>query len=132
MFFGEVEGGWVDAVEDYTGEEFLIGEVGVEGFGEVVAVDEPDEDFQELYHNAVGEHLEDLGVDQRPWGHVLIKLDLGQILLLQALEIHRQLLLTGQRHLDQLLVLLDIFNHDHDLLVLSQLLVGFLVDTCLG
>jgi hypothetical protein len=62
MSFGEEDGGRVVALENDSGHDLLLVRVGLQGFGEVVGMDESDEDLQEFHHDPVGEYLHDFCV----------------------------------------------------------------------
>lgn len=83
-------------------------------------MDEAHEYFEELDHEAVGESLNDLGIDESARHCVVLYLQLAHLLLLDAAQVERDLFFSDEGHLHQLLALLDVLYHSYHLLVLGE------------
>ena len=83
-------------------------------------MDEAHKYLEELDHEAVRESLNDLGVDESARHCVVLDLQPAHLLLLDAAQVERDLFLSDESHLHQLLALLDVPNHSQHLLVLSE------------
>lgn len=74
MSFREEQHGRVTALVDDTSNQFLIDCVGLQGTDKVISMDKSNENLQEFHHQAVAEFLQDFGIDQGPWDHIVLDL----------------------------------------------------------
>lgn len=94
----------------------------------MVKMDEPYEDFQELYHDTICQHFQYFSVNKSSWRYELIELDLGKILLLKTLEVHWDLLFGSESNFNEFLFLLDFLNNNDDLLIFNEVIKLLLIN----
>lgn len=84
----------------------------------MISVDESDENLEEFHHNAIGEDLDNFGVNESSRDNIVLQVQFAHIFLFDSSQIEGNFLLRDKSHFNELLLFVNLLNHTHDLLSL--------------